>query len=79
MKTLQKKTLALAEETEAFGLKVCKERVTIMTSANATGSHQVPLLLIGKSENPRCLKILKDKLPLIYKAQKKSCMTRMYH
>ncbi|XP_051162147.1 jerky protein homolog-like [Leptopilina boulardi] len=75
-KFLEKNDYTLAEETEAFGFKVCKERVTIMTSANATGSHQVPLLLIGKSENPRCLKILKDKLPLIYKAQKKSWMTR---
>lgn len=77
-KTLPKKTLALAEETKAFGFKECKERVTIMNCANATGSHKIPLLLIGRSSKPRCFKPFKDDLPLIYKAQKSSWMTRKY-
>ena len=53
-KTMPKKTLAPADEQEAPGHKESKERVTIMTCANATGSHKIPLLLIGKSQHSHC-------------------------
>lgn len=70
---MPKKTLAPADEQEAPGHKESKERVTIMTCANATGSHKIPLLLIGKSQRPRCLKGITH-LPLLYKAQTNSWM-----
>ena len=53
-KSLPSKTLAFFDEKSPSGLKENKERVTIMNCANATGSHKIPLLLIGKSARPRC-------------------------
>ena len=31
-----------------------KERVTLITCTNATGTHKIPLAMIGKPANPRC-------------------------
>ncbi|XP_033225367.1 jerky protein homolog-like [Belonocnema kinseyi] len=43
------------EEEEASKIKECKDRVTALFCANASGSHRIPLLIIGKSETPRSL------------------------
>ncbi|XP_039761883.1 jerky protein homolog-like [Pararge aegeria] len=59
---------------ESGGHKVSKERVTVLNCANSTGNHKLPLLLIGKSRNPRAFKNVK-KLPLFYKSQSKAWMT----
>ena len=40
-----------------------KERLTLMICANATGTHKVPLLVIGKSKNPVCFSKLPNKKP----------------
>ena len=46
-----------------------------MACSNATGNHKLPLVLIGKSVNPRCFKnINKDALPVKYCAQKSAWM-----
>jgi hypothetical protein len=43
--------------------------------ANATGSHKIRPLVIGKSLNPRCFKnINKSALPVIYRANSKAWM-----
>ncbi|XP_050065139.1 jerky protein homolog-like [Aphis gossypii] len=68
-KALPRKSLASFQEHAARGYKVSKERVTIMTCANAAGTHKLPLLLIGKSKKPRCFKNIKS-LPVTYTAQK---------
>ncbi|KAG5867736.1 hypothetical protein JTB14_010146 [Gonioctena quinquepunctata] len=67
-------TLASKRESSAPGHKVSKERVTVLNCANSTGNHKLPLLLIGKSRNPRAFKNVK-KLPLFYKSQPKAWMT----
>ncbi|XP_025409561.1 jerky protein homolog-like [Sipha flava] len=59
-KALPKKSFASCQEHAARGLKVSKERVTIMTCANNAGTHKLPLLLIGKSKKPRCFKNIKS-------------------
>ncbi|XP_008183146.1 jerky protein homolog-like [Acyrthosiphon pisum] len=59
-KALPRKSLASCQEHAARGFKVSKERVTIMTCANAAGTHKLPLLLIGKSKKPRCFKNIKN-------------------
>ena len=42
---------------------------------NATGTHKLKLVLIGKSAKPRCFKHAKiDVLPLIYKSQRNAWM-----
>ena len=33
-----------------------KDCVTLMACSNATGNHELPLVLIGKSANRRCFK-----------------------
>ena len=68
---LPNKTLAGRSEKDASAMKKQKERVTWMSCSNATGMHKLPLVLIGKSLNPRCFKnINKKALPVQYCAQK---------
>ena len=72
---LPAKTLASRYEKRAEGMKKQKDRVTLMACSNATGNHKLPLVLIGKSANPRCFKnINKDALPVKYCAQKSAWM-----
>ncbi len=47
-----------------------KDRVTLYVATNATGTDLVPLSIIGKSQNPRCLKSHQQKL--VYFHQKKA-------
>lgn len=67
-KSLPSKSLPSQRESSSPGYKASKERVTILVCANATGTHKMPLLLIGKSKNPRCLKDVT--VPVIYRNQK---------
>ncbi|XP_033211057.1 jerky protein homolog-like isoform X2 [Belonocnema kinseyi] len=46
------------EEEENSKREQCNERVTALFCANSSGSHRIPLLMIGKSEIPGCLKNL---------------------
>ena len=70
-KLMPQKSLASSFEKSADGRKTQKERVTINACANASGSIKLPLLLIGKSKNPRCFKnISRDQLPVKYTNQK---------
>ena len=69
-KLMPQKTLASSFEKSADGRKTQKDRVTINACANASGTIKLPLLLIGKSKNPRCFKhINRDNLPVIYSNQ----------
>ena len=79
-KMLPSKTLASKSEREASTIKKPKERVTLMTCSNATGMHKLPLVVIGKAENPRCFKnINKKALPVHYYSQKNAWMdTRIF-
>jgi len=49
-KALPSKTLASRRERTAPGYKGRKERVTILTCANATGDHKLHLTMIGKAK-----------------------------
>ena len=68
-----RKTLA----TEARnGKKKRKERVTLVACASADGSDKMPLMMLGKSKNPRCFQgIRKENLGLIYRSSKSAWMT----
>ena len=72
---LPKKTLAGQNETSAPGFKLHKERLTVLTCANASGGHKLKLLVIGKSRSPRALKGVQG-LPITYKSQKSAWMTK---
>lgn len=74
-KALPRKTLASLTEKTAPGFKMQKDRITVMVCANATGSHRLPLLVIGKSKKPRAFKnIHLNALPVNYYAQKNAWM-----
>ena len=69
-KLMPQKTLAFSFEKSADGRKTQKDRITINACANASGRIKLPLLLIGKSKNPRCFKHINwDNLPVIYSNQ----------
>ena len=70
---LPNKSLVSKGET-CHGGKQSKERITILPCANMTGTEKLPLLVIGKSQKPRCFKGVKS-LPVPYKANKKAWMT----
>ncbi|XP_050526828.1 jerky protein homolog-like [Daktulosphaira vitifoliae] len=55
-KMLPSKTLAAQSEKSAPGHKSSKERLTIMTCSNATGTHKIKLTVIGKAKKPRSFK-----------------------
>lgn len=72
-KVLPSKSLASRHEEIAPGFKSSKQRITVMLCANVTGSHKLPLLIIGKAKKPRCFKGVVT-LPVIYKNHKHSWM-----
>lgn len=62
-KNVDNKTLVANHEKDAPGKKNSKERVTIMACSNATGTHKLNLMMIGKSKSPR---IFKNWRPVVY-------------
>ena len=68
---LPNRTFELKGE-KCIGGKHSKLRFTGMSAASATG-EKLPMLVIGKSKNPRCFKNVKS-LPCTYKSQAKSWM-----
>lgn len=58
---------------KCVGGKMSKQRVTVLVCANATGTEKIELLVIGKSQKPRCFKNVK-KLPVKYAANNKAWM-----
>lgn len=69
----------LPNKTFAFKGKNCtsckknKERITMLLGANMTGTEKLPILIIGRSNNPRCFK--NATIPVRYVSNKKSWMT----
>jgi hypothetical protein len=55
-KLLPDKTYVSSLEKTAAGRKAEKQRVTFLACTNASESHKVKLLVIGKAENPRTFK-----------------------
>ncbi|KAM3966299.1 LOW QUALITY PROTEIN: uncharacterized protein ACR2FA_012601 [Aphomia sociella] len=62
-------------ELAASGSKISNDRITTLACANATGSHRLPMLVIGKSKKPRCLKhVNMSAMPIVYTSQKSAWM-----
>lgn len=74
---LPTKSYVTREEKSASGRKLKKERLTLMPCTNASGTHKLKLLVVGKSRNPRCFKNLKkETLPIVYKFQNRAWVSR---
>jgi hypothetical protein len=56
------------------GIKVNKERITVLVCGNLDGTEKLPLLVIGKSKQPRCFRNTKL-LPCTYRHNKTAWMT----
>lgn len=72
-KLLPEKTYVFSMEKRASGVKSEKQRITFLCCSNATGSHKLKLLVIGKAKNPRCFKNFQ--CPIDYKSSKSAWMT----
>lgn len=74
-RVLPNKTLASKIDKSAKGFKKSKDRLTAMACSNASGKHKLPLVIIGKSKNPRALKnVNRASLPVVYEHQKRGWM-----
>eukprot|EP01147_Barroeca_monosierra_P001614 gene1614-4750_t len=51
-----------------------KDSITVIIAVNATGSHKIPLAVVGSSENPTCFR--RESLPLQYFWQYRSWVTK---
>ncbi|KAL4234901.1 Tigger transposable element-derived protein 2 [Mactra antiquata] len=72
-RALPEKTLAVSGQSTS-GTKQCKDRVTILFACSASGEKLKPLV-IGKYQNPRCLKnVDRSALPVSYSWSKKAWM-----
>ncbi|XP_015119438.1 jerky protein homolog-like [Diachasma alloeum] len=49
-------TKTLSTQSSAPGLKVQKERLTVLVCSNVSGTFKLPLVVLGKSAKPRALK-----------------------
>lgn len=74
-KALPRKTLAGGKESRAVGHKMRKDRLTILVCSNVSGTHKLPLLVVGKYKSPRAIKFINN-LPVKYMSQKKGWMDR---
>ena len=74
-KCLPQRTLVSCREKSAPGFKKAKDHLTVLGCTNASGTHKLKPVLIGKSAKPRCLKhVNMDTLPVIYKSQRNAWM-----
>ncbi|XP_039968733.1 jerky protein homolog-like [Bactrocera tryoni] len=72
-KLLPEKTYVSSMEKRASGVKSEKQRITFLCCSNATGSHKLKLLVIGKAKNSRCFKNFQ--CPTDYNSSKSAWMT----
>lgn len=70
-------TFVSEDEKKVSGRKLQKDRITLMTCANASGSHMLKLLVVGKSKQPRAFKNVKiESLPVNYTSQSRAWVTK---
>lgn len=70
---IPRKIFVSSQEKVAAGLKIAKERISILLCANAAGTHKITPLIIGKAKNPRCMKNFNS--PVEYTNSKNAWMT----
>ncbi|KAK4303744.1 hypothetical protein Pmani_024265 [Petrolisthes manimaculis] len=75
-KRMPKRTYIMKNEEKAPGLKVSKQRLTVLLMANAAGTERLKPLVIHHSARPRAFKnVFISKLPVLWRANKKAWMT----
>lgn len=62
-------TLVTCREKSAPGFEKAKDRLTVLGCTNATGTHKLQAIFIGKSAKPRCFEhVYMDAFPVICKS-----------
>jgi len=74
-RALPTRTLCLPGEAPA-GFKKEKERITVLLTANASGSRKLKPLVIGKAQRPQCFG--KASILVTYKANKKVIFLKFF-
>ena len=71
-------TQAMRSEGTQRGKKMSKERISALCVANATGTHRLPLAVVGKAKRPRSFKNvdMERDLPVHYYNSKNAWFTR---
>ena len=67
-------------ESETAGIKIQKDRCTILFGGNASGDYKLKPFLIHKAKNPRCFtknKIVTSQLPVHYRFNKTAWMSKL--
>ena len=76
-KKMPSRTYISQEEKYSSGFKKDKDRLTLLLGGNVRGDIKLKPMLVYRSENPRALKnIKKDKLPVLWKSNKKAWVTQ---
>lgn len=74
-KCLPDRTLVSCLEKSAPGFKKSKDHLTVLGCTNATGTHKLKPVMIGKFAKPCCFKnVNMNVLPVIYKSQRNAWM-----
>ncbi|XP_064092987.1 tigger transposable element-derived protein 1-like isoform X3 [Macrobrachium nipponense] len=79
-KKMPSRTYITEEEKKLPGHKPMKDRLTLALCSNASGDCKVKPLLVYHSETPRAFmahKVLKEKLPVMWRANAKTWVTRL--
>lgn len=74
---LPSKTVVHKLEKSAPGRKISKERITVTGCCNVTGTHKLPLQIIGKSKNPRHFKNKRMPSLAFYAASRNAWQTKV--
>ncbi|XP_029177786.1 tigger transposable element-derived protein 2-like [Nylanderia fulva] len=72
-KTLPNKTFDTSSENEVSDGESVKNKVTLMVCTNVTGSHKLPLLIVGQDHN--CLENIRSS-SVIYTKQNNACIDK---
>lgn len=72
---LPRNTFVAPGESQPSGTKEDKQRITLLTCANAAGTHKCKLFVVGRSARPRAFKSVKV-LPVTYTSSEKAWMTK---
>jgi hypothetical protein len=76
-KKLPTRTYTNNSQRRAKGLKLPKDRVTLLLCSNLSGSCMIKPMIINNSANPRAMKLVsKNNLPVFWRSNQKAWMTQ---
>jgi len=55
------------------------DRVTLVLCINVTGSHKLPVAMVGTANNPLCFRDEGNACPLPYFSQRKASMDKFFY